>query len=330
MCPSGKCAANFRTDELNMDAPKELLGLDVLHKRSTARNVEAMGHGRFNTAPRGESASSARARLLHAHALTRSHGPLTGARLPFLLSLRSYCSCFVDLRCACARCGARGAVHAEFFGEVAVRRSNYSVPSRLFLDPYHVADGNLWSENFLMGRFQRGGMTSLAGRSSQLVLEKERFGKEDMQSRARSKYLEPEGGRFVPPLKPACARDKGPDPYGTHKHTSWIIANTGCVLCLSNLLCCSPLLRGSYPFASRAALVITCRPALLPTLAPPTHACALSLYDLDQVCGRHGQQIENGAGVEHLLAIEADGGPVGRGLKFRGLICTDELSPDVS
>ena len=54
-----------------------------------------------------------------------------------------------------------------------------------------------------MGRFQRGGMTSLAGRSELLRFEKERFGKEDMQSRARSKYLEPEGGRFVPPLKPA-------------------------------------------------------------------------------------------------------------------------------
>ena len=106
-------------------------------------------------------------------------------------------------------------------------RSNYSVPSRLFLDPYHVADGNLWAENFLMGRFQRGGMTSLAGRSELLRMEKECFGKEDMQSRARSKYLEPEGGRFVPPLKPACARDKGPDPYGTHKHASWVIQNTG-------------------------------------------------------------------------------------------------------
>merc|ERR1719198_2456236 len=56
-------------------------------------------------------------------------------------------------------------------------------------------------------------MTSLAGRSESLRFEKERFGKEDMQSRARSKYLEPESGRFVPPLKPACARDKGPDPY---------------------------------------------------------------------------------------------------------------------
>lgn len=118
-------------------------------------------------------------------------------------------------------------VPAEFFGEDAVERSNYSVPSRLFLDPYHVADGNMWAENFLMARFQRGGMTSLAGRSRLLTMDKERFGKEDMQSRERSKYLEPEGGRFIPPLKPACARDKGPDPYGTHKHQSWVIQNTG-------------------------------------------------------------------------------------------------------
>jgi len=164
---NGKCAANSNIDQLNMDAPKDLLHLDVLHKRSTSRNVEAMNHGRFTTAPR------------------------------------------------------------NFFGEVAIARSNNSAPSRLFLDPYHVADGNLWAENFLMGRFQKGGMTSLTGRSEQLRFEKERFGKEDMQSRARSKYLEPENGRFVPPLKPACARDKGPDPYGTHKHTKWIVQNTG-------------------------------------------------------------------------------------------------------
>jgi len=164
---NGKCAANMRNDEMDMDAPKELLGLDVLHKRSTARKVEAMNHGRFSTAPRA------------------------------------------------------------FFGDTAVARSNNSVPSRLFLDPYHVSDGNLFAENFLMNRFQKGGQTCLTGRSQILTFEKERFGKEDMQSRARSKYLEPEGGRFVPPLKPACARDKGPDPYGTFKHTSWGKLNTG-------------------------------------------------------------------------------------------------------
>lgn len=49
---AGKCAANMRQTTLDLDAPKELMGLDVLHKRSTARNVEAMNHGRFATAPR--------------------------------------------------------------------------------------------------------------------------------------------------------------------------------------------------------------------------------------------------------------------------------------
>ena len=96
--------------------------------------------------------------------------------------------------------GRFGSAPRNFFCDAAIARSNHSLPSRLFLDPYHVADGNLWAENFLMGRFQRGGMTSLAGRSELLRFEKERCGKEDMQSRARSKYLEPEGGRFVPPL----------------------------------------------------------------------------------------------------------------------------------
>lgn len=50
---NGKCAANFRTDEMDMNAPKELLNLDVLHRRTTSRNVETMNHGRFSTAPRG-------------------------------------------------------------------------------------------------------------------------------------------------------------------------------------------------------------------------------------------------------------------------------------
>ena len=50
---NGKCAANFFTGELDMNAPKDLMNLDVMHKRSAGRNVEAMNHGRFNTAPRG-------------------------------------------------------------------------------------------------------------------------------------------------------------------------------------------------------------------------------------------------------------------------------------
>ena len=193
---TGKCAANSLT-EMNLDAPKDLLNLDVMHKRSTGKNVEAMTHGRFGTAPRGTRRNACAA----TH--TTSFSPHLTPRL----------------LCACA-CAA-------FFGDTAVARSNSSVPARLFLDPYHVGEGNLWAENFLMGRYQRGGQTCLAGRSSMMKMEKERFGKDDMQSRARSKYLEPEGGRFVPPLKPACSRDKGPDPYGTFKHAKWVIPNTG-------------------------------------------------------------------------------------------------------
>jgi hypothetical protein len=116
----------------------------------------------------------------------------------------------------------------DFFFGAAIARANQSLPSRVFLDPYHVADGNLWSENLLQNRFQRGGtMTSMAGRSKQLILEAERFGKDDVSARERSRYIEPEGGRFRPALKPACSRDKGPDPYGTHKHLNWTIQNTG-------------------------------------------------------------------------------------------------------
>ena len=93
---------------------------------------------------------------------------------------------------------------------------------------HHVTDSNLWCENFTMNRYQRGGITTChAGRSSALKMQVERYGKTDPQSRARSKYIEPEGGRFVPPLKPACSRDKGPDPYGVGDHAKWMIASTG-------------------------------------------------------------------------------------------------------
>ena len=93
---------------------------------------------------------------------------------------------------------------------------------------HHVTDSNLWCENFTMNRYQRGGVTTChAGRSSSLKMQVERYGKTDPQSRARSKYIEPEGGRFVPPLKPACSRDKGPDPYGTGDHAKWMISSAG-------------------------------------------------------------------------------------------------------
>ena len=115
----------------------------------------------------------------------------------------------------------------KFVGDEATARSNGSIPSRLFLDPYHVSDGNLISYNFRMKQYQRGGQTCLAARNQYLKMEVERFGKTDPASRARSKYVEPPGGRFVPPLKPNCGRDKGPDPYGTAKHAQWLIPSTG-------------------------------------------------------------------------------------------------------
>jgi len=115
----------------------------------------------------------------------------------------------------------------KFVGDEATARSNGSIPSRLFLDPYHVSDGNLISYNFRMKQYQRGGQTCLAARNQYLKFEVERFGKTDPASRARSKYVEPPGGRFVPPLKPNCGRDKGPDPYGTAKHAQWLIPSTG-------------------------------------------------------------------------------------------------------
>ena len=104
---NGKCCANIRTDDLDLEHPKELLNLDVWHRRSTARSVEDIPYGRFSAAPR------------------------------------------------------------TFFGAEAIKRSNHSLPSRLFLDPYRIGDGNLWSENFTMNRYQKGGqLTGLAGRSN--------------------------------------------------------------------------------------------------------------------------------------------------------------------
>ena len=101
---NGKCCANIRTDDLDLEHPKELLNLDVWHRRSTARSVEDIPYGRFSAAPR------------------------------------------------------------TFFGAEAIKRSNHSLPSRLFLDPYRIGDGNLWSENFTMNRYQKGGqLTGLRG-----------------------------------------------------------------------------------------------------------------------------------------------------------------------
>jgi len=72
---AGKCCSNIRTDDLDLYAPKELLNLDVLHKRSTGRLIETIPYGRFGSSER------------------------------------------------------------KFFGDDAIKRSNHSLPSRLFLDP---------------------------------------------------------------------------------------------------------------------------------------------------------------------------------------------------
>lgn len=72
---TGKCCSNIRTDDLDLHAPKELLNLDVLHKRTTGRLIETTPYGRFGSSER------------------------------------------------------------NFFGDEAIKRSNHSLPSRLFLDP---------------------------------------------------------------------------------------------------------------------------------------------------------------------------------------------------
>jgi hypothetical protein len=119
----------------------------------------------------------------------------------------------------------------DFFMNKAITRSNTSVASRLFLDPYHVADGNLWGPNFREKYVQRGGaMTSHSARSAQLTWEREPIVSQDPQRRARSKYLTPPEGRFAATLKPHCARSlNGPDPYNTQRRMTWCIRNTGYV-----------------------------------------------------------------------------------------------------
>ncbi len=99
------------------------------------------------------------------------------------------------------------------FGEEELAKSNDSIPQKLWIDPYGVRSGNLWSDNYRNLQYQQGGQTCLAGRSSALVMEPLRVVKQDALQRERSRYIEPPGGRFVPALKPYCQRDKGPDPY---------------------------------------------------------------------------------------------------------------------
>ena len=121
----------------------------------------------------------------------------------------------------------------SFFGEEALRRTNQFGPQRTYLDPYHVGDGNLYSErlssgapNVRMSQYQIGGQTCQAARGRSLVWDKEKVPRNDPDARARSRYVEPPVGRFVPALKPWCKRD-ALDPYHVGSRTPWIIADTG-------------------------------------------------------------------------------------------------------
>lgn len=95
-----------------------------------------------------------------------------------------------------------------------IKRSNETRPGRLYIDPYGATTGNLWAENYEMKRYQKGGQTSLAGRSSQLVFAPLVDRKMDRRQLERSQFVLDEttriGDRFIPALKPVCKRDVGP------------------------------------------------------------------------------------------------------------------------
>ena len=123
----------------------------------------------------------------------------------------------------------------KFFGEEALRRTNEFGPQKLYIDPYHVGDGNLYSDrmssgapNVRMNQYQIGGQACKAARGKSLVWEKEKVPKMDAASRARSRYVEPPVGRFVPALKPWCKRSAvSLDPYNVGNRTKWVIEDTG-------------------------------------------------------------------------------------------------------
>mmetsp|Transcript_32304 Transcript_32304/g.106823 ORF Transcript_32304/g.106823 Transcript_32304/m.106823 type:complete len:212 (-) Transcript_32304:106-741(-) len=158
----GKCAANLRSNTIDLEAPSDLVGLDALHKMSTGRRVATMRGGCFSTRPR------------------------------------------------------------EGSNDAALKRQSESVPSQVFLDPYHVGDGNLFSDrlssgapNVRMEQYQLGGQTCKAARGRMLVWDKERPPDLGPEARKRSRYVTPPQGRFVPPLKSWCARAmSSTDPYG--------------------------------------------------------------------------------------------------------------------
>ena len=190
-----------------------------------------------------------------------------------------------------------------------MERSNYSVPSRLYLDPYHVADGNLWSENFLMGRYQRGGMTSLAGRSSLLKMEAEKFGKEDMQSRVRVSACAACDCRPSPALarpSPALARRA---PSAALRLllllTRWDRARTHIY---ARLVCCAAgaeqvLGAGGWPFHPSPEAGVRARQG-------PRSLRHLQAHRLGRrkhgVCRRHGRALQDHSDMVDALAITAD------------------------
>ncbi|KAJ1631844.1 hypothetical protein T492DRAFT_993374 [Pavlovales sp. CCMP2436] len=112
-----------------------------------------------------------------------------------------------------------------------LKRSNEHAPGRMFIDPYGATTGNLWAENYEMNRYQKGGQTSLAGRSSGLKMTPLVPRHMDRRQLDRSRYaLDGSmmiGARFNPPLKPSCRRDTGPDPYDVGRGDIWSITKTG-------------------------------------------------------------------------------------------------------
>jgi hypothetical protein len=110
--------------------------------------------------------------------------------------------------------GAFGRSKRTWYLDQALKRSNEFRPGRMYIDPYGATTGNLWSENYEMKRYQKGGQTTLAGRNDLLKMAPLVQRKMDRRQLERSQYkldeTTPIGARFIPPLKPVCKRDVGP------------------------------------------------------------------------------------------------------------------------